>query len=136
MNQRTKLTFLALVLFQAVHSVEEYFFRLYDVFAPARFVSGLISDDLRTGFIAFNAALVSFGLWCYLVPVRRGATSAVGFIWIWIVIELVNGIGHPLWSLTQQSYTPGVATAPALLSLALYLAWQVSRDSSPRVKNT
>lgn len=136
MTRRTKLAFLALVLIQAAHSTEEYLFRLYEVFAPARFVSGLISDDLRTGFITFNLALVSFGLWCYLVPVRSGTASATGIIWVWIAIELVNGIGHPLWSLAQRAYTPGVVTAPILLLLALFLGWQVSRDSTRHERTT
>jgi hypothetical protein len=43
-------------------------------------------------------------------------------VWIWIGVELVNGVGHPLWSLVQGGYTPGVATAPVLLVLALTLA--------------
>src|SRR5438128_1922281 len=33
--------------------------------------------------------------------------------------------GHPLWSLAQRSYTPGVATALILLPLALRLAQQL-----------
>jgi hypothetical protein len=41
--------FLILILTQAAHSVEEYVFRLYDVLAPARFISGLFSADLPTG---------------------------------------------------------------------------------------
>jgi hypothetical protein len=47
-------------------------------------------------------------------------------IWTWVATELVNGIGHPAWSLIQGSYTPGVATAPLLLVLALYLVYQLS----------
>ncbi len=114
--------FLALVVAQAAHSVEEYAFRLYDVFPPARFVSALISQDRQRGFVIFNVVLVAFGLWCFLVPVRRRWPSATAFMSLWIGIELVNGIGHPLWSLVQRGYTPGVATAPLLLVLALTLA--------------
>ena len=122
---RFQYTFLALVVVQAMHSIEEYFGRLYEVFPPARFVSGLISENLERGFIIFNVTLVSFGLWCFLWPVRRGWPSAAGFAWIWVGIEMVNGIGHPLWSLRELGYTPGVATAPLLLVLALYLAHQL-----------
>ncbi len=125
MPRRVQLAFLALVLAQGAHSLEEAHFRLYEVFAPARFVSGLISSDLRQGFILFNVALFAFGVWCWLGPVRRGTGSAMIFIWFWIAIELVNGIGHPLWSLIRRSYTPGVATAPVLLVLALHLARQL-----------
>jgi hypothetical protein len=68
---RVQATFLALVATQAAHSIEEYFGRLYEVFPPARFVSGLISQDLQLGFIIVNVALVGFGVWCWLSPVRR-----------------------------------------------------------------
>ncbi|MGO9605704.1 MAG: HXXEE domain-containing protein [Candidatus Binataceae bacterium] len=124
---RWQNTFLALVTVQALHSIEEYIGRLYDVFPPARFVSGLISENLRHGFVIFNVALVGFGFWGFLWPVRRGWPSATSFAWVWIGIELINGIGHPLWSVSVLGYTPGVATAPFLLLLALYLAWQLGR---------
>src|SRR5580692_439137 len=67
---RFQLSFLALVATQAAHSIEEYIGRLYEVFPPARFVSGLISQNLQRGFVIFNIVLVSFGLWCFIGPVR------------------------------------------------------------------
>ena len=69
--------------------------------------------------------LVAFGLWCFFWPVRERWAAAVGLVWVWIAIELLNGIGHPVWSLMRGGYTPGVATAPVLLALALYLALQL-----------
>jgi hypothetical protein len=51
---------------------------------------------------------------------------AARVIWFWVAIELVNGVGHPLWSLRQGGYTPGVATAPLLFVLALVVATQVT----------
>ena len=128
---RFQLSFLTLVAIQAAHSLEEYFGRLYDVFPPARFVSGLISNDLRRGFVVFNLGLLLFGLWCFLWPIRRRWPSAIPLVWFWVVIELINGIGHPVWTLTELRYTPGVATAPFLLVLALYLAWQLRAMRSP-----
>jgi hypothetical protein len=73
--------------------MEEYAFRLYEVFLPARFASGLVSHDLRRGFVTLNLGLVGFGLWCYVWPVRRRWPSAVTFAWLWVGIELVNGKG-------------------------------------------
>ena len=63
--------FLALILAQALHSIEEYAFRLYDVLAPARWVSDLVGIDRAIGFVFANPLLVSFGLWCYAARVRR-----------------------------------------------------------------
>ena len=122
---RTKTAFAALVVAQAAHSVEEYVGRLWESFPPARFLTGLVSSDRELGFIIINVALVAFGLWCLLWPVRRNWSSATGFLWFWIAIETINGVGHPLWSLRQGGYTPGVLTAPVLLVLALYLAFQL-----------
>jgi len=121
-GRRIEPVFAALVATQALHSIEEWRGRLYDVFPPARTLSGLVASDRERGFVAINVALVAFGVWCVAVPVRRRWPSAAGFVWAWIAIELVNGIGHPLWSILQGGYTPGVATAPILLVLALVLA--------------
>jgi hypothetical protein len=122
---RLQLTFLALVITQAAHSFEEYRGRLYDVFPPARFVSGAISPDRERGFVALNLLIVAFGAWCWFWPVRRRWPSAIGLAWVWVAIEGVNGIGHLAWSLMRGGYTPGVATAPVLLVLALALAYQI-----------
>ncbi len=123
------MAFGALVLAQAAHSLEEYMGRLWESFPPTRFLTGLISQDLEQGFVVINVSLVAFGVWCFLWPVRRQWPGALGLAWLWVGIELINGIGHPLWSLSQLGYTPGLATAPVLLILALYLASQLR---SPR----
>ena len=127
MDTRSQYTFLALILAQAAHSVEEYVFGLYQVFGPARFVSGLLSDDLARGFIIANAALVLFGLWCYMARVRTGHRSAVAWAWLWVFVECGNGVAHPVIALMRGAYFPGVATAPALLALSIYLAAQILR---------
>jgi hypothetical protein len=124
---RVQIAFGALVLAQAAHSVEEYAGRLWESFPPARFLTGLISRDLETGFLVINTALVAFGAWSFFWPVRRGWSSAVPLAWVWVTIQVINGVGHPLWSLRQGGYTPGVATAPLLLILALYLAHKLRR---------
>ena len=126
---RIQATFGALAFAQAAHSVEEYLGRLWESFPPAAFLSGLIASDREVGFVVFNVALVSFGLWCFLVPVRRGWAAAKGLMWFWIGLESFNGIGHPVWSLAQHRYTAGVLTAPLLLVLALALALQLQRVS-------
>ena len=114
---------------QIAHSIEEYLGRLWESFPPARFVSGLISSNHELGFIVGNIALAMFGLWCLVIPVRREWPSAAAFMWFWIVVETVNGIGHPLWTLRQGGYTPGVLTAPLLLAAGLYLGFQLrARD--------
>ncbi|HKE40650.1 MAG TPA: HXXEE domain-containing protein [Casimicrobiaceae bacterium] len=124
---RLQLAFGALIVVQAAHSIEEYFGHLWESFPPARFLTGLVSSNLERGFVLLNVALLSFGLWCFIWPVRRNWPVAVPLAWSWVVIEVINGIGHPLWSLREGGYTPGLATAPILLVLALYLAYQLRR---------
>jgi hypothetical protein len=129
LSPRSTVTFGLLILAQAAHSLEEYFGRLWESFPPAQFVAGLVSGDLRRGFLALNVALVTFGLWCFLWPVSRRWRSATGFALGWALLELVNGVGHPLWSLRQGTYTPGVVTAPVLLLLAMLLLSQLGRTA-------
>jgi uncharacterized protein with HXXEE motif len=121
-EHRGQLVFLFLILAQAAHSIEEYATRLYEVFAPARFVSSLVSNDLALGFLVVNAALVTFGLWCWAVPVRSGWPAARGLVWFWTILELGNGIGHSALALSRGGYFPGVVTAPLLLLLAAWMA--------------
>src|SRR5262245_10237430 len=122
---RFQMTFGALVLAQAAHSAEEYRGRLWESFPPAQFLTGLISRDLRHGFVVLNLLLVAFGIWCFVWPLLRQWRMSFGLAWFWITVEVTNGVGHPLWSLSQFKYTPGLLTAPVLLVLALYLASQL-----------
>ena len=111
-----------LFLTQALHSLEGDRGRLWESFPPARLLTSLVSSNLEQGFILLIILLVAFGLWCWLWPVRRGWPSAAGLVWFWVIIETINGVGHPLWSLLQGGYTPGVLTAPVLLVLAVAVA--------------
>jgi len=129
---RRSAAFAALVMAQTAHSIEEYAGRLWESFPPAAVLTGLISTNRELGFAAINISLVAFGWWCLFGPVRRNWSSAPGFVWFWIVIETINGIGHPAWSIAQGAYTPGVATAPILLALALYLAFVMLGDTVNR----
>ena len=94
---------------------------MHDVFAPARFVSSLISSDLVFGFVTFNAALVTFDPWRWAVPVLRRAPCS----WIRLVLDHYgtgNGIGYSAIALARASYFPGLLTAPVLLLLARWMA--------------
>jgi hypothetical protein len=119
-EHRGKIVFLFLILAQGAHSIEEYITKLYEVFAPARFVSSLVSNDLALGFLILNTALVTFGLWCWAVPVRSGWQAARGLVWFWTILELGNGIAHSALALSRGGYFPGVVTAPLLL---LFAGW-------------
>jgi hypothetical protein len=128
-ENRGQIVFLSLILAQAAHSIEEYVTKLYEVFAPARFVSSLVSQDLALGFLAVNASLVTFGLWSWAIPVRSHWKVARGLVWFWTILELSNGIGHLALASSRGSYFPGVVTAPLLLSFAGWLAVLQTRQA-------
>jgi len=126
---RAQLLFGALVLAQAAHSVEEYVGRLWESLPPARWLSGLVSPDLATGFLILNVSIFLIGAWAFLWPVRRTWPSARTFMWIWAIVEISNGLVHPGWSILQRTYIPGTLTAPVLLVLGLMLARTLSRSA-------
>jgi hypothetical protein len=97
------------------------------VFTPARVVSGLVSADLAFGFAVANAAVVAFGLWCYVARVRTNRPSGPAWAWFWAVVELANASVHATLALVRGGYFPGVATAPVLAGVSAYLAVKLSQ---------
>ena len=136
MDPRIRSAFLALILAQAAHSIEECVFRLFDVLAPARFISSLFSSDPQRGFVIGNIALVLFGVWCFVARVNRGLPGARGLVWFWALLELGNGISHSAFAIAREGYFPGVATAPVLLGLSVYLIARLSSaPADPRERS-
>ena len=134
MGPRTKTLFLLLVGVQCAHSIEEYLTHLYKVLAPARYVSGLFSENLAVGFVAFNSIVVLLGFGCYFGPIRAARGAAVIVAWAWVVIELANGVGHILLALNAGGYFPGLVTGVALLLASAYLARSLRADREIREK--
>jgi hypothetical protein len=126
---RSRDLFGLLVLGQVLHSLEEYVGRLWESFPPAAALTRLVSSDAETGFLILNIGLNAAGAAAWAWAVARRRPVAAGLAWTFVVIECVNGVGHPLWSLRQGAYTPGVATAPILLVLALLLMRALRREA-------
>jgi uncharacterized protein with HXXEE motif len=124
-DRRAQLAFLILVVVQAAHSIEEVVFKLYAVYAPARLIFG---ENLGTWFAIANALIVAFGVWCYAARVRIHHPSAVFWMWVWVAVEVVNGTNHTVMAIVRRGYFPGVATAPALLAVSLYLGRRLRED--------
>jgi hypothetical protein len=129
MQRRASLLFAGLIAAQAAHSYEEYATALYDVLAPARFLSGLLGLERPAGFLILNFVLNLFGLWCWLARVRprRGAWRA--YAWFWALLEMGNGTAHLLFALVAGGYFPGAATAPLLLGLGAALPLALRADA-------
>ncbi len=133
MNPRIKRVFLILVIFQGLHSIEEYVGKLWEVFPPATALSGLISENLETGFLIINIGLFVFGILCWAFSINRDHSSARGLMGFWVILEIINGIGHPIWAIVQLNYTPGLITAPFLLYFAISLI-RVPYHKAPTIK--
>jgi len=125
MDKKIKIFFLILVLVQGLHSAEEYIGKLWETFQPAKFLIGFLFKNQQTTFLIINIGVLIFGIWCWLFPVLRNYSYARVLIWIWVLIEMMNGIGHSFWSLYEEKFIPGVATAQVLLILSVYLFWQL-----------
>ena len=125
MKRHTRNTFLALIIAQAAHSVEEFVFGLWKVLLPSRWALDSSVDARALVFVLANIAVVSFGIWCYAVRVRTGHASAVRLMWLWAVVEMINGSAHIVMALRRGGYFPGVATAAVLLVIAVLLAAQL-----------
>ena len=126
MGNRWPHLFLGLMLAQAAHSVEECVFGLYEVFPPARLLSGFISANHAVGFAIANTLLVSFGAWCYVALVRRRRPAGVLWAWFWTCLEAGNGAMHLLIAASRGEYFPGAATAPLLLGFAVALSFALT----------
>lgn len=131
MDPRISVAFLALVLTQMAHSIEEYVFRFYDVLPVGRLLNEFVPGFARPGFVVFNTLLALFGLWCFLSNVRPGTKSARDWVWIWVVIELFNGLAHAVWAIVARGYVPGLATSPILFGLAAYLFHRLRATPEP-----
>ena len=130
MHTSKQTFFLLLIISQTLHSIEEFHFSLWEVFAPARVVSGLLSSDVVTGFVIANASIVVFGFWCYLVPICRSWASAILFAWFCVILELGNGVGHGYIAINRAIYFPGAYTAPLLILFSCFLAYRLVQNNN------
>jgi len=123
--------FLLLVILQAIHSVEEFIFRLYERFPPMRFLYRNAPYLAKPAFAISNALLVFIGLICFyywVQPARKGATVVV---WIWIIIESLNVVAHLVWAALIGGYNPGLVTGVLFIPVLIYLCY-LTMHISPR----
>ncbi len=117
-DERFKRTFLFLAITQALHSLEEYAFELWEYLNPARFLSGLVSEDLPFGFAVINSAIVALIFWSYATLLRHSIPTVSKIAWFWAILETLNGAGHLWFGFSTGGYFPGLYTAPFLLIFA------------------
>ena len=127
---KTKAVFFLLIVFQTLHSIEEYYYSLWEVLAPARFISLLINENVVVGFVTINVSIVLFGFWTYFYPLSHRWRTMQVFLWFWILLELGNGIAHVIFAIQTRGYFPGIYSAPLLLALSCYLGIKQLQSSN------
>ena len=134
MNGNIQAAYFLLVILQAIHSVEEFIFRLYERFPPMRFVYQNAPHLAKPAFAISNALLISIGLICFFYwvqPARKGATAVV---WIWIIIESLNVFAHIVWAALIGGYNPGLVTALLFVPVLIHLCYLMKHVSSHGVE--
>ena len=89
MNSRISINFLLIALVQGLHSIEEFFGKLWEVYLPATFLSGLVSTNLKPGFIIINFSLFIILMLTWLTTFSK-SYSTRGILWIWIILETIR----------------------------------------------
>jgi hypothetical protein len=128
MDGKIRLTFLMLIAVQALHSVEEFSFKFYEVFPPMRLLYRDAPHLAGPAFIISNIALATVGLVCLLGwvwPARRGARAVV---WAWVGGEAFNVIAHCVWAILVRGYNPGLVTGFGLVPVVVYLSYLLRRS--------
>jgi|SaaInl8_200m_RNA_FD_contig_51_871374_length_593_multi_2_in_0_out_0_1 hypothetical protein len=131
--------YLLLGIFQALHSMEEMYSRLYEFFWVATgFFHGFIpflpqfrmSPDLfallNMGIILIILASVPF--------LNAGHLWARSLAWLFAILEIINGLAHIGGVIIFSRYVPGAVTAPFLFLLGLVLARRLLKDKPKKAK--
>jgi len=123
MNNRIKIAFLTMISLQAVHSIEEYIFKFYEVFPPMQFIYRDAPDLAKSGFVTFNLLLFLFGIICFFYWVQPARKGARVVIWVWIAIQLATIASHAIWVMSVGDYHPGLATVPLFVPIVVFMMY-------------
>jgi len=135
MNNNIRAMFLLLIILQAIHSAEEFIFRLYERFPPMRFLYQNAPYLAKPAFAVSNASLVLIGLICFFYWVQAARKGARAVVWVWIVIDSLNVVGHLVWAILIGGYNPGLVTAVSFVPVLIYLFYLMRLVSSSRINS-
>ncbi len=119
--------YLAGIVVQCLHATEEYLMDFHVLF-PGLF------GYRWTGrlFIVFNLSWLLLFVWSYW-GVRRKIRLAYLVVWFFALVGGIgNGIVHPVLSILEGGYFPGLITSVAGLVLGILLVKELSRTSKVR----
>jgi hypothetical protein len=127
MNYRIRVAFLVLIVLQALHSVEEFILKFYEVFPPMVSLYRDAPAMARPAFVLANSLLVLAGFVClfrWVWPARRGAEAVA---WVWVGAEAFNVVAHCVWAVLIRGYNPGLVTGLGFVPVVAYLIYLLRR---------
>jgi hypothetical protein len=130
MNNSVRVSFLVLVILQAIHSAEEFIFNFYDRFPPMRFLYQKAPYLAKPAFAIANAVLILVGFICFYYWVQPGRRGATVVVWIWIIMESLNVVAHSVWAVSIGGYNPGFLTALLFVPVLIYLCYLMRQVSA------
>lgn len=128
--RRLQLVGSLLVLLQVTHFAEEYLFHFY-----VRFPELLgLAPWPEEFFVAFN--LFWLVMWVAAIAnIDRIPRIALFLLWFLAIASAVNGIAHPLLSLTAGGYFPGLWTSPFVGILGVILLYSLTSATTTTVRD-
>ncbi len=131
MNGRIRATFVVLIVLQALHSSEEFIFKLYEVFPPMALLYREAPHLAKPAFIIFNVLLLMAGLICLLRWVWPAKPGARTVAWVWVGGEAFNAGAHSVWAVLIRGYNPGLVTGLMFVPVVIYLGYLLRRAPTP-----
>ncbi len=125
LKKRISFLFLLLIIAHVLHATEEYMGKLWEVYTPAIYICNLVASNPRAGFIIINCVFVIIGLVYWGSLQHKNRSSSYSLIWIWIILQTLNIIGHITWTISNADYTPGIFTTFIILFVVILLVKQL-----------
>jgi hypothetical protein len=117
--------FLIGIACQCLHCIEEFVTGIHLVFPPL-FDLAPVSAEV---FVGFNVFWI--GIWAVSVlGIMRGSRIAYFPAWFFALAMCLNGVAHPLLSVWQSGYFPGLITSPLVGIIGLVIMRQLFHSTS------
>lgn len=122
-NNLLPIAYPSLIFLQAIHSAEEFKDDFMGRCPLTQKINHRHPRFSKTLFLSFSTLLLSLGLigfFAFIEPQRNGWQI---IIWLWVIGEILNSVGHSLWSLYTKKTNPGLVTALLLFPLEALLVY-------------
>jgi hypothetical protein len=125
--------FLFLGIAQALHSIEEIYFHLYDFASKISLkvppmVSFFAHLKMKSEIFAILNIIIIVIIFVSVPFYENKYRGALFVAWFWAIAEILNGLGHLTGAIIFSQYFPGALSAPLLLLSGSILLYQLYHD--------